>query len=36
MHGTNLFRDNATGSPVIEIGYKQMIAVPEEINMVTY
>ncbi len=34
--GTNLFRDGATGSPVIEIGYKHIFAVPEEVNMVTY
>ncbi|CAG9620415.1 hypothetical protein BACCIP111883_01183 [Sutcliffiella rhizosphaerae] len=38
-HGSGLtLGDAATGSPVIEIGYTQyfLIAVPEEVGMVTY
>ncbi len=40
-HGSKIivnFCDAATGSPVIEIGYNQffIVAVPEEVDMVTY
>lgn len=40
MYGCkDIFADTTTGSPVIEIGYTQVIifiAVPEEVDMVTY